>query len=65
MLAQSPMAPATLPAGAAVTLVLSGSLVRVPRVANLNINEARQRLQKDFDLKAQPVVVTTTCALVL
>ena len=60
MLAQSPMAPATLPAGAAVTLVLSdGSLVRVPRVANLNINEARQRLQKDLDLKAQPVVVTS------
>jgi beta-lactam-binding protein with PASTA domain len=60
VLAQSPMAPATLPAGAAVTLVLSdGSLVRVPRVANLNINEARQRLQKDLDLKAQPVVVTS------
>jgi beta-lactam-binding protein with PASTA domain len=54
------MSPATLPAGAAVTLVLSdGSLVRVPRVANLNINEARQRLQKDLDLKAQPVVVTS------
>lgn len=60
VLAQSPMAPATLPAGAAVTLVLSdGSLVRVPRVANLNINEARQRLQKDLDLKVQPVVVTS------
>jgi len=60
VLAQSPMAPATLAAGAAVTLVLSdGSLVRVPRVANLNINEARQRLQKDLDLKAQPVVVTS------
>ena len=60
VLAQSPMAPATLPAGAAVTLVLSdGSLVRVPRLANLNINEARQRLQKDLDLKAQPVVVTS------
>ncbi|HKO68408.1 MAG TPA: PASTA domain-containing protein [Burkholderiaceae bacterium] len=60
VLAQSPMASATLPAGAAVTLVLSdGSLVRVPRVANLNINEARQRLQKDLDLKAQPVVVTS------
>ncbi len=60
VLAQSPMSPATLPAGAAVTLVLSdGSLVRVPRVANLNINEARQRLQKDLDLKAQPVVVTS------
>jgi beta-lactam-binding protein with PASTA domain len=60
VLAQSPMAPATLPAGAAVTLVLSdGSLVRVPRVTNININEARQRLQKDVDLKAQPVVVTS------
>ena len=60
VLAQSPMAPATLPAGAAVTLVLSdGSLVRVPRVSNININEARQRLQKDLDLKAQPVVVTS------
>ncbi len=60
VLAQSPIGPATLPAGAAVTLVLSdGSLVRVPRVANLNINEARQRLQKDLDLKAQPVVVTS------
>ncbi|HVE89142.1 MAG TPA: PASTA domain-containing protein [Burkholderiaceae bacterium] len=60
VLAQSPMAPATLPAGAPVTLVLSdGSLVRVPRVANLNINDARQRLQKDLDLKAQPVVVTS------
>ena len=60
VLAQSPMAPAMLPAGAAVTLVLSdGSLVRVPRLANLNINEARERLQKDFDLKAQPVVVTS------
>ena len=60
VLAQSPMAPATLAAGAAVTLVLSdGSLVRVPRVTNLNINDARQRLQKDLDLKAQPVVVTS------
>lgn len=60
VLAQSPMAPATLPAGAPVTLVLSdGSLVRVPRVTNININEARQRLQKDVDLKAQPVVVTS------
>ena len=60
VLAQSPMAPATLPAGAAVSLVLSdGSLVRVPRVTNININEARQRLQKDLDLKAQPVVVTS------
>jgi serine/threonine-protein kinase len=60
VLAQSPMAPATLPPGAAVTLVLSdGSLVRVPRVASLNINEARQRLQKDLDLKAQPVVITS------
>ena len=49
-----------MPAGAAVTLVLSdGSLVRVPRVENLNINEARQRLQKDLDLKPQPVVVTS------
>ena len=60
VLAQSPMAPAMLPAGAPVTVVLSdGSLVRVPRVANLNINDARQRLQKDLDLKAQPVVVTS------
>ena len=60
VLAQSPMAPATLPAGAPVTLVLSdGSLVRVPRVTNININDARQRLQKDVDLKAQPVVVTS------
>ena len=60
VLAQSPMAPATLPAGAPVTLVLSdGSLVRVPRVSNININDARQRLQKDLDLKAQPVVVTS------
>ena len=60
VLAQSPIGPATLPAGAAVTLVLSdGSLVRVPRVASLNINEARQRLQKDLDLKAQPVVITS------
>ena len=60
VLAQTPMAPATLPAGAPVTLVLSdGSLVRVPRVTNININEARQRLQKDVDLKAQPVVVTS------
>ena len=60
VLAQSPMAPATLPAGAAVSLVLSdGSLVRVPRVSGININEARQRLQKDLDLKAQPVVVTS------
>lgn len=60
VLAQSPMAPATLPAGAQVTLVLSdGSLVRVPRVTSININEARQRLQQDLDLKAQPVVVTS------
>jgi beta-lactam-binding protein with PASTA domain len=60
VLAQSPMAPATLPAGAPVTLVLSdGSLVRVPRVTSININDARQRLQKDVDLKAQPVVVTS------
>lgn len=60
VLAQSPMAPATLPAGAPVTLVLSdGSLVRVPRVTSININEARQRLQKELDLKAQPVVVTS------
>lgn len=60
VLAQSPMAPATLPAGAPVTLVLSdGSLVRVPRVTNININDARQRLQADLDLKAQPVVVTS------
>jgi len=60
VLAQSPMAPATLPAGAPVTLVLSdGSLVRVPRVTSININDARQRLQKDLDLKAQPVVVTS------
>ena len=60
VLAQTPMGSATLPAGAAVTLVLSdGSLVRVPRVENLNINEARQRLQKDLDLKPQPVVVTS------
>jgi beta-lactam-binding protein with PASTA domain len=43
-----------------VTLVLSdGSLVRVPRVTSININDARQRLQKDVDLKAQPVVVTS------
>ena len=60
VLAQAPMAPATLPPGAPVTLVLSdGSLVRVPRVTNIIINEARQRLQKDVDLKAQPVVVTS------
>lgn len=60
VLAQSPMAPATLPAGAPVSLVLSdGSLVRVPRVSGININEARQRLQKDVELKAQPVVVTS------
>ena len=60
VLAQTPMAPATLMAGAAVTLVLSdGSLVRVPRVTNININDARQRLLKDLDLKAQPVVVTS------
>lgn len=60
VLAQSPMAPATVPAGAPVSLVLSdGSLVRVPRVTNTNINEARQQLQKDIDLKAQPVVVTS------
>ncbi len=60
VLSQSPMAPATLPAGAAVMLVLSeGSLVRVPRVTNLNINDARQRLQTDLDLKAQPVVVAS------
>jgi len=60
VLAQTPMAPATLPAGGPVTLVLSdGSLVRVPRVTNVNINDARQRLQKDVDLKAQPVVVTS------
>ena len=60
VLAQTPMAPATLPPGAPVTLVLSdGSLVRVPRVTNININDARQRLQKDVDLKAQPVVVTS------
>jgi beta-lactam-binding protein with PASTA domain len=60
VLAQSPMAPATLPAGAPVTLVLSdGSLVRVPRLTSININDARQRLQKDFDLEAQPVVVTS------
>ncbi len=36
-----------------------GSMVRVPRVTNININEARQRLQKDLDLKPQPVVVTS------
>lgn len=60
VLAQSPMAPATLPADAPISLVLSdGSLVRVPRVTNTNINEARQRLQKDLDLKAQPEVVTS------
>ena len=60
VLAQTPMAPATLPAGGPVTLVLSdGSLVRVPRVTNININDARQRLQKDVDLKAQPVVITS------
>ena len=60
VLAQSPMAPATVPAGAPVTLVLSdGSLVKVPNVMQLNINDARQRLQKDVDLKAQPVVVTS------
>lgn len=60
VLAQSPMAPATLAAGAAVTLVLSdGSLVRVPRVTNINLNDARQRLQKDLDLKAQPIVITS------
>lgn len=60
VLAQSPMAPATLPANAPVSLVLSdGSLVRIPRVTGININEARQRLQKDLDLKAQPVVVTS------
>ena len=60
VLAQTPMAPASLAAGGAVSLVLSdGSLVRVPRVTSVNINEARQRLQKDIDLKAQPVVVTS------
>ena len=60
VLAQSPMAPATVPAGAPVTLVLSdGSLVRVPSVTQLNINDARQRLQNGPDLKAQPVVVTS------
>ncbi len=60
VLTQAPMAPATLPAGAPVSLVLSdGSLVRVPRVTNMNINEARQRLQKEIDLKPQPVVVTS------
>ena len=60
VLAQSPMASATLPAGGLVTLVLSdGSLVRVPRVSNININEARQRLQNNLDLKPQPVVVTS------
>ena len=60
VLAQSPMAPATLPAGAPVSLVLSdGSLVRVPRVSGININDARQRLQKDAELKAQQVVVTS------
>ena len=60
VLAQTPMAPATLPAGGPVTLVLSdGSLVRVPRITNININDARQRLQKDVDLKTQPVVITS------
>jgi len=60
VLAQAPMAPANIPAGAPVSLVLSdGSLVRVPRVTNVNINEARQRLLKDLDLKAQPVVITS------
>lgn len=60
VLAQSPMAPATLPADGPISLVLSdGSLVRVARVTNTNINDARQRLQKDLDLKAQPVVVTS------
>jgi len=60
VLAQAPMAPANIVAGAPVSLVLSdGSLVRVPRVTNVNINDARQRLQKDLDLKAQPVVITS------
>lgn len=60
VLAQTPMSPASLPAGAPVSLVLSdGSLVRVPRVTSVNINEARQRLQKDLELKAQPVVITS------
>ena len=31
----------------------------MPRVTNINLNEARQRLQKDLDLKVQPVVVTS------
>ena len=58
VLAQSPAASASLPAGAPVSLVLSdGSLVRVPRVTGININDARQRLQ-DADVKPQPVVVT-------
>jgi beta-lactam-binding protein with PASTA domain len=59
VLAQSPTAAATLPAGAPVNLVLSdGSLVRVPRVTSININDARQRLQ-EVDVKPQPVVVTS------
>ncbi|MEP6608091.1 MAG: PASTA domain-containing protein [Burkholderiaceae bacterium] len=60
VLAQAPMAPARAPAGSAVSLVLSdGSLVRVPRVTDININEAQQRLQRDLELKAQPVVITS------
>ena len=59
MLAQTPMAPATLPAGAPVTLVLSdGSLVRVPRLT-ASISTMRGRGCKDFDLEAQPVVVAS------
>ena len=58
VLAQSPAASASLPAGAPVSLVLSdGSLVRVPRVTGININDARQRMQ-DADVKPEPVVVT-------
>ena len=42
-----------------VTPPSARELVRVPRVTNINLNEARQRLQKDLDLKVQPVVVTS------
>jgi len=56
---QEPSPPATLPAGAAVRIVLSdGSLVRVPRFIEMNIAEVQRRLSNSAELKLQTTVVT-------
>jgi beta-lactam-binding protein with PASTA domain len=59
VLAQDPAPPATLPAGATVSVVVSdGTLVRVPALVGQTLDAARRRLA-EIELKLQAAVVSS------